>query len=223
MSIGLIGKKCGMTRVFTAAGESIPVTVLEVQPNRVVQHKIPVRDGYHAIQMTFGHKSASHMTNALIGHYAKSQTEAGVGLWEFRLYPNETEELTVGAEIDASIFKEGDFVDVQGTTKGKGYTGVIKRHHFSSQDASHGNSLSHRAPGSIGQRQTPGRVFKGKKMAGHLGDEVRTIKNLLVVKVDSGRNLLLVKGGVPGASGGYVVIKFAVLQVAKGRKEKGRG
>lgn len=210
MSKGLIGRKCGMTRIFTAEGESIPVSVIEVQPNRVVQMKKIDSDGYTAVQVTVGKKSASHLGKALIGHYAKAQVEAGLGLWEFRLEGGKDDaDLAVGGVIKADIFKSGDMVNVQGVTKGKGFAGVIKRYHFACQDATHGNSLSHRAPGSIGQRQTPGRVFKGKKMAGHLGDVDRTIRNLEVVKVDVERNLLLVKGGIPGAPGGYVVVNFA--------------
>lgn len=210
MSKGLIGRKCGMTRVFTAEGESIPVSVIEVQPNRVVQMKKIDSDGYLAVQVTIGKKSASHLDKAVIGHYAKAQVEAGLGLWEFRLEDGKDDaDLVVGGVIKADIFKSGDMVNVQGVTKGKGFAGVIKRYHFACQDATHGNSLSHRAPGSIGQRQTPGRVFKGKKMAGHLGDTNRTIRNLEVVKVDVERNLLLVKGGIPGAPGGYVVINLA--------------
>lgn len=206
MSIGLIGRKCGMTRIFTADGASVPVSVIEIQPNRVVQIKDADNDGYRAVQVTMGEKSPSHLSKALIGHYAKAQVEAGLGLWEFRLNDSEGADLSVGGAIKVDIFKPGDMLAVQGVTKGKGFAGVIKRHHFKSQDASHGNSLSHRAPGSIGQRQTPGRVFKGKKMAGHLGDVKRTIKNLEVVKIDVERNLLLVKGGIPGAPGGYVVV-----------------
>ena len=207
MSIGLIGRKCGMTRVFTADGESIPVSVIEVQPNRVVEIKNLENDGYRAVQVTIGKKSASHLSKAMIGHYAKVQVEAGLGLWEFRLDGEEGADLAVGGVVKADLFKAGDAVNVQGVTKGKGFAGVIKRYHFACQDATHGNSLSHRAPGSIGQRQTPGRVFKGKKMAGHLGDVNRTIRNLEVVKVDAERNLLLVKGGIPGAPGGYVVVE----------------
>jgi large subunit ribosomal protein L3 len=209
MSIGLIGRKCGMTRIFTADGESIPVSVIEIQPNRVVQMKNVDKDGYRAVQVTIGQKKASHLDKALIGHYAKAQVEAGLGLWEFRLSEKEGADLAVGGVVKVDVFKSGDMVAVQGVTKGKGFAGVIKRYHFASQDASHGNSLSHRAPGSIGQRQTPGRVFKGKKMAGHLGDVNRTIKNLEVIKIDVERNLLLVKGGIPGAPGGYVVVKSA--------------
>lgn len=208
MSIGLIGRKCGMTRIFTEKGESIPVSVIEVQPNRIVQIKSDDNDGYRAIQVTVGNKSASKISKALKGHYAKAEVEAGLGLWEFRLDENDGAELSVGSVISADIVKSGDFVDVQGVTKGKGFAGTIKRHHFAAQDATHGNSRSHRVPGSIGQRQTPGRVFKGKKMAGHLGNVNRTIRNLEVVRVDADRNLLLVKGGIPGAPGGFVVVNL---------------
>lgn len=207
MTIGLIGQKCGMTRIFTGEGETVPVTVIQVDPNRIVQLKDETTDGYRAVQVTFGHKKASKLGKSLVGHYAKASVEAGEGLWEFRLDQEEGKDLKVGAEIKADIFKVGDTVDVQGVTKGKGFAGVIKRYHFASQDATHGNSLSHRAPGSIGQRQTPGRVFKGKKMAGHLGDVNRTIRNLEVVRVDTDRNLLLIKGGVPGAPSGKLIIK----------------
>lgn len=205
MSIGLIGKKCGMTRVFTAEGASIPVTVIEVRPNVIAQIKDLDNDGYCAVQVTTGHKS--HLNKPLKGHYAKAQIEGGEGLWEFRLDRGILGEFTVGAQVKVDLFKSGDVVDIQGVSKGKGFAGVIKRYHFSSQDDSHGNSLSHRAPGSIGQRQTPGRVFKGKKMAGHLGNANRTISNQEVIRVDVERNLLLVRGGVPGAPGGYVVVK----------------
>lgn len=221
MLTGLIGKKRGMTRVFTDAGESIPVTVIEIQPNRVVYIKNNESDGYCAAQVTIGHKPASRLTKAMVGHYAKAHVEAGEGLWEFRLDAGETDGLTVGAEVKADMFKGGDAVDVQGVSKGKGFAGVIKKYHFACQDATHGNSLSHRAPGSIGQRQTPGRVFKGKKMAGHLGDVNRTARNQKVVKVDVERNLLLVRGGIPGAPGGYVIIRPSVQSIAKAKKEKG--
>lgn len=208
MSIGLIGRKCGMTRVFTDKGESIPVSVIEVQPNRVVQVKSDDNDGYRAVQVTMGSKSASKLSKSLKGHYAKAEVEAGLGLWEFRLEGDESSDVTVGAVIKADILKHGDFVDVQGVTKGKGFAGTVKRYHFATQDATHGNSRSHRVPGSIGQRQTPGRVFKGKKMCGHLGSVNRTIRNLEVVRVDIEKNLLLVKGGIPGAPGGFVVVNL---------------
>lgn len=223
MSIGLIGKKCGMTRIFTPDGESIPVSVIQVEPNRVVQKKSVERDGYSALQMTVGHKRHSRINKSERGHFVKAGTEVGECLYEFRLSIGGIyDSLVAGAELGVcDVFKDGDVVDVQGVTKGKGFAGVIKRYHFCSQDASHGNSLSHRAPGSIGQRQTPGRVFKGKKMAGHLGDVNRTIMNQKVVKVDAERNLLLVRGCVPGAPGGRVVIRPSMHQIAKDKKEKG--
>lgn len=210
MTIGIIGKKIGMTRIFTEQGESIPVSVVEALPNRIVQIKTPEKDGYDAIQITIGTVPSSKVNKAIAGHYAKANVEAGEGLWEFRLDKNEVANVKVGAEIKIDSFKVGQMVDVSGCTRGKGFAGVIKRYHFASQDASHGNSLSHRAPGSIGQRQTPGRVFKGKRMAGHLGNVNRTIQNQEIVKIDEKRNLLLVKGVVPGAPEGYVVIKPAI-------------
>jgi len=216
MTIGIIGKKVGMTRIFSEQGESLPVTVIEAKPNRIVQLKNLDTDGYSAIQVTAGNKKSSRINKSLAGHYAKANVEAGDGLWEFVLEGDEGSALKVGSEIKIDIFSAGQMVDVRGVTKGKGFAGVIKRHHFSSQDATHGNSLSHRAPGSIGQRQTPGRVFKGKKMAGHLGNAYRTVQNQEIVKVDLERNLLLILGGVPGAPGNVVVIKPAI-------KHKGEG
>lgn len=216
MTIGIVGKKVGMTRVFTEHGESLPVTVIEVKPNRIVQIKTPEKDGYFAIQVTTGNVRSSKVNKPEAGHFAKAGVEAGVGIWEFRLESKEAESLKVGAEIKVDTFSAGQMVDINGVTRGKGFAGVIKRHHFASQDASHGNSLSHRAPGSIGQRQTPGRVFKGKKMAGHLGDVNRTIQNQEIVKIDVERNLLLVRGGIPGSPGGYVVIMPAIKQRGAG-------
>ena len=210
MSLGLIGKKCGMTRVFTEAGESTPVTVIEVEPNRVTRIKQPKSDGYRAVQVTVGERAQNRVPKSVAGEYKKAGSVAGRGLWEFRVDDGDTEELSVGAELKADLFAEGQKVDVVGTTIGKGFAGTIKRHHFRSQDASHGNSISHRVPGSIGQCQTPGRVFKGKKMAGHLGSDRRTVQNLVVVRVDPERNLLLVKGAVPGKKGGKLVISPAV-------------
>lgn len=216
MAIGIVGKKIGMTRVFTEQGESLPVTVIEVKPNRIVQMKTQETDGYFAIQVTMGSIAPSKVTKAEAGHFVKAGVEAGEGLWEFKLEDKEAEALKIGAEIKVDIFSPGQLVDVNGVTRGKGFAGVIKRHHFASQDATHGNSLSHRAPGSIGQRQTPGRVFKNKKMAGHLGNVNRTIQNQEVVKVDVERNLILVKGGIPGAPGGYVFIQPAIKQRGEG-------
>ena len=211
MTIGLLGKKCGMTRVFTEDGGSIPVTVIEVLPNRVTQIKTLENDGYAAIQVTTGKCKRSRLTKPLAGHYAKASVEPGDKLREFSIDdPKLLEGITIGAEIKLDRFNVGQLVDVRGLTKGKGFAGVIKRHHFSSQDASHGNSLSHRAPGSIGQRQSPGKVFKGKKMAGHLGDAMRTILSQEIVRIDVDRNLLLIRGAVPGAANTFVIIRPAI-------------
>ncbi|MDD3449780.1 MAG: 50S ribosomal protein L3 [Gammaproteobacteria bacterium] len=210
MTIGLVGRKRGMTRVFTDAGASVPVTVVEVEPNRVTQVKSAEGDGYRAVQVTTGTRRASRVTKPMAGHFAKAGVEAGRGLWEFRLVDGEGDGIEVGSELKVDLFEAGQKVDVIGTTIGKGFAGVIKRHNFSSQDATHGNSLSHRAPGSIGQNQTPGRVFKGKKMAGQMGNVRRTAQSLEVVRVDSERNLLLIKGAVPGSIGGDVLVRPAV-------------
>lgn len=212
MTIGLVGKKCGMTRVFTEDGASIPVTVIEVLPNRVTQVKTLENDGYSAIQITTGKRKASKVNKAEAGHFAKANVEPGDGLWEFRT--TDKDSYAVGAELKVDIFAEGQFVDVSGVTIGKGYAGTIKRHHFAGQDKTHGNSLSHRAPGSIGQRQSPGKVFKGKKMSGHMGDVARTVLSQRVVRVDAERNLVLVRGAVPGAANAYVVIRPAVKKSA---------
>ncbi|HAS61509.1 MAG TPA: 50S ribosomal protein L3 [Vibrio sp.] len=206
--IGLIGRKVGMTRVFTEEGVSIPVTVVEVEANRVTQVKSLDTDGYAAIQVTAGTKKANRVTKPEAGHFAKAGVEAGRGLWEFRL--ENGEEFAVGAELTVELFNETKKVDVTGTSKGKGFQGAVKRWNFRTQDMTHGNSLSHRAPGSIGQCQTPGRVFKGKKMAGHMGAERVTTQNLEIVRVDAERNLLLIKGAVPGAVGGNVIVKPAI-------------
>lgn len=208
MTLGLVGKKCGMTRVFTEDGSSIPVTVIEVLPNKVTQIKTLERDGYQAIQVTTGKRKRSRVSKPAAGHYAKANVEPGRGLWEFRV--DNIEGYNIGSELKVDLFSEGQMIDVTGTTKGKGYGGVIKRWHFAAQDATHGNSLSHRAPGSIGQRQSPGKVFKGKKMAGHLGDVQRTILSQRIVKIDHEKNLVLVKGAVPGATGGSVIIRAAI-------------
>lgn len=210
MAIGLIGRKAGMTRVFTEDGVSIPVTVIEVEPNRVTQLKTAAVDGYRALQVTTGMRRASHVNKPSAGHFAKASVEAGRGLWEFTLTEGEGADITVGSELRVDLFKTGQKVDVTGTTIGKGFAGTIKRHNFSGQRASHGNSLSHRVPGSIGQNQSPGRVFKGKKMSGHMGSARRCTQNLEVVRVDRERNLLLVKGAVPGAKGGDVIVRPAV-------------
>lgn len=223
MTMGLIGRKCGMTQVYTENGVAIPVTLIEVLPNRVVQVKTKERDGYQSVQLTTENKSLSRLNKSEAGHFTKSNTEAGKGLYEFRLEGESGDfikELSPGKEISLdSVFTLGQFVDVTGINKGKGFAGVIKRHHFATQDATHGNSLSHRAPGSIGQRQSPGRVFKGKKMAGQLGNKRCTIQSLEVVKVESERNLLLIKGAIPGAPGGRVFVKPAVRMKNKVKKD----
>jgi large subunit ribosomal protein L3 len=210
MSIGLIGRKAGMTRIFQDDGVSVPVTVIAVEPNKVTQVKTQEKDGYRALQVTTGSRRASGVTRPMAGHYARAGTEAGRGLWEFRLADDEGAEIEVGTEIKVDMFKAGQSVDVTGTSIGKGFAGVIKRYHFHMQDATHGNSLSHRAPGSIGQCQTPGRVFKGKKMAGHMGNVRCSTQNLEIIRVDTERNLLLIKGAVPGSKGGDVIIRPAV-------------
>jgi large subunit ribosomal protein L3 len=210
MTIGIVGRKEGMTRIFNDEGGAVPVTVLSVEPNRVTQLKTLENDGYRAVQVTTGSRRAARVTRPMAGHYAKAGTESGRRLVEFRLDDGEGEDIEVGSEIKVGMFEEGQRVDVTGTSIGKGYAGVIKRHNFRMQDATHGNSISHRAPGSIGQCQTPGRVFKGKKMAGHMGNVRRTMQSLTVVRVDAERNLLLVKGAVPGSRGGDVIIRAAV-------------
>lgn len=209
MAIGLVGRKAGMTRVFTEDGDSVAVTVIEVEPNRVTYVRSPDVDGYAAVQVTTGSVRRNRVSKPLAGHFAKANVEAGRGLWEFRLEAPE-EELAVGAELGLDQFEAGQRVDVRGVSKGKGYAGTIKRWNFRGQDNSHGNSISHRVPGSIGQCQTPGRVFKGKKMSGHLGHVKVTTQNLEVVRVDAERNLLLLKGAVPGPAGGDVYIRPAV-------------
>ncbi len=214
MTLGVVGRKIGMTRVFTDAGASVPVTVIQVEPARVVAKRDQAADGYSAIQITTGSVKPSRVNKSEAGHFAKVDVVAGRLLKEFRLSQSEVDAFEVGAEISLDIFEEGQKVDVTGTTIGKGFAGGVKRHNFQMQDATHGNSLSHRAPGSIGQNQTPGRVFKGKKMAGHMGNVRRTIQNLEVVRVDAGKQVLLVKGAVPGSEGSDVVVKPAV----KGKK-----
>ncbi len=211
MTIGLVGRKCGMSRVFTDDGRSVPVTLIEATPNRVTQVKTVETDGYNAVQVSAGAKRAALITKPLAGHYAKAKVEGGRGLWEFRLEAGEVGKFEVGGELKADeIFSIGQKVDVAGISKGKGFQGTIKRHHFTMGDATHGNSLSHRSPGSIGQRQTPGRVFPGKKMAGHMGNVRRSAVNLEVVKIDNDRHLIAIKGSVPGAPGGDVIIRPAV-------------
>jgi large subunit ribosomal protein L3 len=208
MSIGLVGRKCGMTRVFTEDGASIPVTVIEATPNCITQIKSEETDGYSAIQVTTGTRKASRVSKTQAGHFAKANVEAGRGQWEFRSESTD-EAFEVGSALTVERFEQGQKVDVTGTSKGKGFQGGVKRWNFHMQDATHGNSISHRAPGSIGQNQTPGRVFKGKKMAGHMGAEQVTTQNLEIIRVDAERNLLLVKGAVPGAPGGDVVVRPA--------------
>jgi large subunit ribosomal protein L3 len=210
MTIGLVGRKCGMTRVFTEDGVSIPVTVIEAQPNRITQVKTIDVDGYRALQVTAGSRKASRVSKPEVGHFAAAKVEAGDLMTEFRLDDSDEGEFEKGGELKVDLFAEGQMVDVVGTSIGKGFAGVIKRYHFAMQDATHGNSLAHRAPGSIGQNQSPGRVFKGKKMSGHMGNVRRTVQNLQVVRVDTERNLLLIKGAVPGHAGGSVVVRPAV-------------
>ena len=211
MTIGLLGKKCGMTRYFTEDGASVPVTVIEVLPNRITQIKTVENDGYNAIQVATGSCKAHRVTKAAAGHFAKAGVEPGKEIHEFTVDDaGDLANFALGAEIKVDRFTAGQYVDVTGITKGKGFAGTIKRHHFRGQDATHGNSRSHRVPGSIGQRQSPGKVFKGKKMCGHLGDVQRTILSQPIVRVDTERNLVLVRGGVPGAVNGYVIIRPAV-------------
>jgi large subunit ribosomal protein L3 len=216
MSIGLVGRKCGMTRIFGADGTSTPVTVLHVDSNRIIQVKNNEVDGYRAIQVTAGNIKSSKVNKALAGHYANANVTAGYGLWEFRLSDNEGVDLSAGSELSVEIFEAGQVVDVQGTSIGKGFAGTVKRHNFRTQDATHGNSRSHRVPGSNGMNQTPGRVFKGKKMCGHLGAVKTTVQNLQIHSIDVERSLILVKGAVPGAKGGDVLITPAVKLLNKG-------
>ncbi|MDH3746984.1 MAG: 50S ribosomal protein L3 [Gammaproteobacteria bacterium] len=210
MTMGLVGRKCGMTRVFTDEGESIPVTVIEAQPNRITQVKTVDTDGYRALQVSAGSRKASRVSKPEAGHFASAKVEAGDLVSEFRLDDDEEAEFELGSEVNVELFSEGQIVDVVGTTIGKGFAGTVKRHNFHMQDATHGNSLAHRAPGSIGQNQTPGRVFKGKKMSGQMGNARRTAQNLKVVRVDTDRNLLLIRGAVPGSKGGRVIVRPAV-------------
>ena len=208
-SLGIVGRKAGMSRIFTEDGRSVPVTLIEATPNRVTQIKTVESDGYSAVQVTAGVKRASLLTKPEAGHLAKAKVEAGRGLWEFRVADDALAQYQVGGEINAGIFQAGQIVDVQGVSKGKGFQGTIKRWNFTMGDATHGNSLSHRSPGSIGQRQTPGRVFPGKKMSGHMGHDTVTAQNLEVVRVDVERGLIAVKGAVPGAPGGDVLVRPA--------------
>ena len=220
MAIGVVGRKCGMTRLFTEDGLSVPVTVVVVHPNRVTQIKDEQRDGYRAIQITTGTIKANKVSKSAAGHFKNAGVEAGKGLWEFRVSAGEAQDIQVGHEFTVSVFAEGQKIDAMGTTIGKGFAGVVKRYNFKTQDATHGNSLSHRAPGSIGQNQTPGRVFKGKKMSGHMGNVQRTAQNLEVARVDEDRGLILIKGAVPGPAGGELVIRPAVKAKGTGSRRQ---
>ena len=220
MAIGLVGRKCGMTRVFTDAGESVPVTVVEVLPNRVTQVREPGKDGYRAVQVTYGAKRPQLLTKAEAGHFAKANVAPGKALIEFRLADGEGADLKAGSELKVDLFSEGQVVDVTGVTIGKGFAGTMKRHNFAGHHASHGVSVSHRTPGSIGQRQTPGRVFQGKRMSGHMGVVRRTVENLKVVEIDAERNLLLIRGAVPGAEGGQVIVRPSVKFEHQKRRKK---
>ena len=210
MAIGIVGRKRGMTRIFTESGAAVPVTVIEATPNRVTQLKTQDVDGYSAVQVTTGTRRPDRVTKPEAGHFAKAGVDAGRGLWEFRLGDGEEPAFEVGGEIKVDLFEAGQHVDVRGVSKGKGFQGGVKRHNFATQDATHGNSKSHRAPGSIGQNQSPGRVFKGKKMAGQMGNKSATQPNLEIVRVDAERNLLLVKGAVPGPTGADVIVQPTV-------------
>ena len=216
MALGLVGRKCGMTRVFTEDGTSVPVSVVQIDSNRVSQVKGLEVDGYRAVQVAAGEKKSSKVSKAMAGHYAAANMTAGRGLWEFRLNEGEGEELQVGSELSLEIFSDGQLIDVQGTSIGKGFQGGVKRHNFQMQDATHGNSISHRSNGSIGMCQTPGRVFKGKKMSGHMGAVTVTTQNLAIHSIDAERNLILVKGAIPGAKGGNVILTPAIKQKNKG-------
>ncbi len=222
MSLGLVGRKIGMTRVFTDDGDSIPVTVVDVSNNRVTQIKTPQTDGYCAVQVAYGKRRAKRVNKAAAGHYSKAAVEAGSLLKEFRVAPEQIAALKVGGTLGVDVFKVGQKVDVSGTSIGKGYAGVIKRHHFKSNRASHGNSVSHNKPGSIGMAQDPGRVFPGKKMTGHLGDVKRTTQNLVIVRIDAERQLLLIRGAVPGARNGDVTVYPAVKAARAGVKAGGK-
>ena len=210
MSIGLVGKKQGMTRLFTPEGDSFAVSVVSVDPNTITQIKSEEIDGYSSIQVTTGQKKEKHISKPLSGHYKKGSINPGYGLWEFKVNNEDIENLEVGSQLNIDMFEEGQKVDVQGKSKGKGFAGTVKRWNFKMQDATHGNSISHRAPGSIGQCQTPGKVWKGKKMSGHMGDEKKTIQNLKIASIDIENNLLLIKGAIPGPTGSNVVLKPAI-------------
>ena len=210
MTIGLIGKKQGMTRVFTPEGDAISVTVISVQPNTITQIKSDETDGYSSVQVTTGNKKEKHLTKPQLGHFKKNSINPGEGLWEFRVKADQIAELEVGSDLFLEQFEEGQSVDVSGTSKGKGFQGTVKRWNFQMQDATHGNSISHRAPGSIGQCQTPGKVWKGKKMSGHMGDERKTVQNLKITSIDEENSLLLIKGPIPGATGSDIILKPAI-------------
>lgn len=216
MSIGLVGRKCGMTRIFCEDGTSVPVTVLHVDSNRIIQVKNIESDGYRAVQVAAGDIKSSKVNKAMAGHYAAANVTAGRGLWEFRLKDDEGVELSAGSELSVDVFEAGQVIDVAGTSIGKGFAGTVKRHNFRTQDATHGNSRSHRVPGSNGMNQTPGRVFKGKKMCGQMGNVKTTVQNLTIHSIDAERNLILVRGAVPGAKGGDVIITPAVKKLNKG-------
>src|SRR5580698_2006207 len=220
MTIGLVGRKCGMTRVFTDAGVTVPVTVVEALPNRISQIKAEKPDGYRAVQVTIGSRRPSRVSKALAGHFAKANVAAGHTAREFRLAKDEGEALATGGDLKVDMFSAGQVVDVTGTTVGKGFQGTMKRHNFAGGMKTHGNSVSHRSPGSIGQRQTPGRVFKGKRMSGHMGVRNRTIENLRIVEVDVARNLLLISGAIPGAEGGRVIVKPSVKAAGQARRNR---
>jgi large subunit ribosomal protein L3 len=220
MAIGLVGRKCGMTRVFTDAGETVPVTVIEALPNRVTQVKTTDSDGYRALQVSVGSRRQSLLSKPVAGHYAKASVAPGRALMEFRVADKEADDVKAGAELKVDMFSAGQIVDVTGTTLGKGFAGTMKRHNFAGGYKSHGNSVSHRAPGSIGQRQTPGRVFPGKRMSGHMGVRRRTVENLQVVQIDAERNLLLIRGAVPGSEGGNVIVRPSVKAARKARRVK---
>lgn len=210
MSIGLVGRKCGMTRMYLDDGSAVALSVVHVDANRVVQVKTKDSDGYSALQVATGSQKRSRLTKPLAGHYAKAGVDAGVGLFEIRVSDEDLAKYSVGSELSVEVFEQGAYVDVRGRSIGKGFAGVVKRHNFRTQDATHGNSLSHRAPGSIGQNQSPGRVFKGKRMAGHMGDEMVTVQNLKIRAVDAERSLLLIEGAIPGPKGGHVMVSPAV-------------
>jgi large subunit ribosomal protein L3 len=218
-TVGLVGRKAGMTRVFNETGEAVPVTVIEALPNRITQVRTAETDGYRAVQVAFGERKASHLNKPLTGHYAKVKVAPGTELVEFRLKDDEGKDLAAGGEFKVDLFTAGQTVDVTGTTVGKGFAGTMKRHNFGGLPATHGVSVSHRSPGSIGQRQTPGRVFLGKRMSGHMGVKRRTIENLQVVRVDLERNLLLIRGAVPGAPGGQVIVRPSVKKAAQAKRK----